>query len=159
EPAVVARLLRGDERVVVACEAVVEDRGDPPCELDADSLSACGRLRDRSLDEGQGVRLPAAIGREHHRAEWREARTGRRGDPVDLRYRRGRAREVTPPRDENRERREVDRQADERADLACTTQLADVDRTPCVVVPEEVRRHGREPAPTEALLCRAVGSR
>ena len=125
------------QRVGVASEAVVQDRGRPvrPCRRAA--LSPRLRPRQGGLDQRGHLRLVAAQRTEEHGGDERDAaRPGRLADRIALRDQGNGRREVTPPRIVDGERDQVDRQLVERADAPGQLDLPEQDRALAILVPE-----------------------
>ncbi len=130
--------------------------------LDRGALAGGGRLRDDAGRPARAPRPPAADSRERDRGVRRDAGPGRLLDGVDLRDQQGRA---------SRSRRRsaaawpqaLSTTASdlERPGVAGELDGAPADLEAAVVVPEEVRRPRRQPAPAEHLLAEtsALGER
>ena len=130
-------LLRRGQRVGVAAEAVVQDRGRPVRAGHRASLTRGFGSGDGALDQRGGLRLVAAQSTEQHGGKGRDAAPpGHLADRIALRDQGIGPREVTAPRVIDGERAQIDRQLFERADGPGQLDLPDQDRALGVLVPQ-----------------------
>ena len=149
----VGRSLGRGERPVVAGQPVEKDRAHPLGPLDAEFLTACPGVTDRGLDQWQGVRLASKRGEQQLGIRCNVG-PSRLRDRLELGDRDGGSAKVAAPRGEEGPVGQVDRQPGQRARVAALPEKARADGMPAVLIPEELGRDRRQPAPAEVLLAR-----
>src|SRR5205814_450497 len=119
----------------------------------AEFLTACPGVTDRRLDQWQGVRLASKRG-EQQLGIGSNVAPSRLRDRLELRDRDGGSAKVAAPRGEEGPVGQVDREPGQRAGVAALPEIARADGMPAVLIPDELGRDCRQPAPTEVLLAR-----
>src|SRR3954447_11109929 len=108
---------------------------------------------DRGLDQWQGVRLASKRGEQQLGIGCNVA-PGRLCDRLEFGDRDGGSVKVAAPRGEEGPVGQVDWQSGARAPLAPLPEKARADGMPTVLIPDELGRDRRQPAPAEVLLAR-----
>jgi hypothetical protein len=139
-------------RVLVAPEAVVEDRGCPVRGRRRDALPHVLGLLDRPLDQAYSFGLPAAHRQGQRLRRRREARAGRFADRASLRHVRRGGGEVAAAGGRIAEGEHDRGHLTQGAGVARDLDLTGAHRANAVVVPEGVAGRRRVEAPAKAFV-------